>query len=263
MIIDFYTSNLKNKIAEEAARALSAETILASAIEDVEDAAFASVLYDASGHSIDFYNMDNDKIGSIDASDFIIDGMIEDVYLSGTILTITFNTDAGKQDIEVDFRELFDPSLYYTIQETDDAIASALTTANEYTDDQLESAVTIINDYIDEQVASAITVANAYTDEALSHIDLSEYATSADLVTVEEVTSRALNELRTDLDTVSGSIPDVSSFVTSGQVETQITSKNYVASSDVTIIDKLTQAEYDALVSSSAVSETTLYAIID
>lgn len=45
-------------------------------------------------------------VASVDASQFVVDGMIDDVYWDTgdtQILIISFNTDAGKQDIAVDF----------------------------------------------------------------------------------------------------------------------------------------------------------------
>lgn len=271
MIIDFLTVNVEQGIADESSRALSAETILADAIDEVRDESYASVLYDASGKTIDFFNADGDNIGSIDASDFVIDGMVENVSLSGNILTITFNTDSGKQDINIDLTQYFNPANYYTIQETDDAI--------------------------EEQVTSGISIANAYTDEAISHIDLSAYWTSAQteqainavsvhLEEVENVTSIALNELNdkfsgytTAQEIVTMISSAVTDFVTSGDVEDIVTSaiteveaeipantsdlindSGFVTSSDLINIVKLTQAQYDAL---SAVSQTTLYIITE
>ena len=54
-------------------------------------------------------------------------------------------------------------------------------------------------------------------------------------------------------------------YVTSGDVATQISTatQNMVESTDVDTIWKGTQAAYDVIVSESAVSETTLYIIVD
>lgn len=75
--------------------------------------------YVSSSHTIYFYNVSGDSIASIDAGDFIVDGMVDNVYLSGTNLVIEFNTDSGKEDIEIPIGDVFDPSNYYTKQEID------------------------------------------------------------------------------------------------------------------------------------------------
>lgn len=48
---------------------------------------------------------------------------VEAVYGSVTCLVISFNTDAGKQDINVPLTAIFDPSNYYTKSEVDSALS--------------------------------------------------------------------------------------------------------------------------------------------
>lgn len=62
-------------------------------------------------------------ISSIDATDFIKDGMvsnveIKDVTNSGSCLVITFNADSGKQDITIPVTKIFNPANYYLKSET-------------------------------------------------------------------------------------------------------------------------------------------------
>ena len=61
--------------------------------------------YDSQRKAIVFFNDQNKtrEIGSVDATPFIKDGMIASVSINPDtqVLTITFNTDAGKQPIEV------------------------------------------------------------------------------------------------------------------------------------------------------------------
>lgn len=145
----------------------------------------------------------------------------------------------------------------------------------------------------DSQIQSAVTAAVTEIEN-----ELSDYATSGDIQTInerintkDEVISIALNELHEQIENID--IPDVSNFVTSGQVETQIESKGYatasavtsaitavedelseaeqvtstalndinsrmVSSLDIKTIVKMTQAEYDALVTKN---NDTLYII--
>lgn len=84
MIIDFLLDDIRKAIA------------------GLEAASFADVEYDSSAHTIDFYNVDGESVGSIDASDFIVDGMLDSVTLSGSTLHFVFNTDSGKEAIDVD-----------------------------------------------------------------------------------------------------------------------------------------------------------------
>jgi len=79
-----------------------------------------SVEYEEDGgnHSIIFYH-DNVVIDSIDASPFLIDGMIENVYIEDGNLVIDFNTASGKEDVRIPLSDIFNPELYYTKDETD------------------------------------------------------------------------------------------------------------------------------------------------
>jgi len=228
MIIDFYTYNLKKALANEVERAQSAETAL-------KTDTFADVVYNASGKTIDFYNGFNQKIDSIDASDFVIDGMVENVTLSGNILTISFNTESGKQDIDIDLSEFIDPQKYWTSAETKTYVDSSLSEKQ----DTLVSGTNIktIN-------------GNSILGSGNIELDLSGYTTTAQteelknkLQILEETISRALNELYTNKADKT-EIPDISNLVSSTSIRT---------------IVKLTQAEYDALTTKD---NNTFYVIV-
>ena len=79
-----------------------------------------SVEYEEDGqnHSIIFYH-DNVVIDSIDATPFLVDGMIENVYIEDGYLVIDFNTASGKEDIHIPLSDIFNPNAYYTKDETD------------------------------------------------------------------------------------------------------------------------------------------------
>ena len=68
------------------------------------------ITYDSANKLIKLIGIDNTVIGSISAADFIKDGMVDSVAFnpSNKKLTITFNTDSGKEDIEVDLTSLVD-----------------------------------------------------------------------------------------------------------------------------------------------------------
>lgn len=84
----------------------------------------ASVQYDSQAKRIRFYdNAGTELVSSIDATDFIKDGMIDDVQISEGQLVISFNTDAGKQNISIALTDIFDPSNYYDKTASDTALA--------------------------------------------------------------------------------------------------------------------------------------------
>lgn len=66
--------------------------------------------YDSVTKKINLTGIDSAVIASVDATDFIKDGMVEGVSFAPEtkILTITFNTESGKEDIEVDLSDLVD-----------------------------------------------------------------------------------------------------------------------------------------------------------
>lgn len=95
-----------------------------------------AVAYDSNSKEMKFYHggTSGTEVYSFDASPFLIDGMVDnveikDVTISGesvTCLVISFNTDAGKQEIDIPLTEIFDASNYYTTAQTNSAIAAAI-----------------------------------------------------------------------------------------------------------------------------------------
>ena len=95
-----------------------------------------SVAYDTNSKEMKFYHggTGGTEVFSFDASPFLIDGMVQNVEIktveiSGvatTCLVISFNTDAGKQDINIPLTEIFDASNYYTTAQTNSAIEAAV-----------------------------------------------------------------------------------------------------------------------------------------
>ena len=66
--------------------------------------------YDSTAKKIQLLGINDAKIAEIDATDFIKDGMVDNVQFNPTskILTITFNTVSGKEAIPVDLSSLVD-----------------------------------------------------------------------------------------------------------------------------------------------------------
>lgn len=130
-----------------------------------------------------------------------------------------------------------DLSDYYTSAETE----TAITSKNYVTSAQVETQITGKNYASSADVTTLVNSAFSYTNE------------------IERVTASAYTELHDDILALSGA-----GYVTSGQVETQITGKHYTTSSDQSVINivKIEQTVYDTLVAQSATSQTTLYVVV-
>lgn len=61
-------------------------------------------------------------VSRIDATEFIKDGMVESVVIENGEMIITFNTDAGQEDIHIDLTDIFNPANYYTKTEINDKL---------------------------------------------------------------------------------------------------------------------------------------------
>lgn len=84
--------------------------------------------YNSSTNKITFKNASNTELPNmeIDASAFIKDGMVKDVVIQNGNLVVSFNTDAGKEDISIPLSSIFNPSNYYTSTQTDIQISNAI-----------------------------------------------------------------------------------------------------------------------------------------
>ena len=90
-----------------------------------------SVQYNSATKKVEFYHgtTAGTKVFEYDASPFLIDGMVQNVEIkdvtSGssqvTCLVVKFNTDAGKQDINIPISQIFDANNYYTTAQTSGA----------------------------------------------------------------------------------------------------------------------------------------------
>lgn len=92
-------------------------------------------------------------LSEIDATDFIKDGMVDTAYVQGTNLVISFNTDAGKEAVNVPITDIFNANNYYTKSEIDNELTS-------YVKTEIQSAVfyneryKVINDNINGIILS-------------------------------------------------------------------------------------------------------------
>ena len=162
-----------------------------------------SVKYNSTSHAIEFYHgtTGGTKVFEVDASAFIIDGMVENVEIddvtsgSSTVkcLIVSFNTDAGKQDINIPISDIFDPDIYYTKEEIDDAeltISSALNDLNERKLDASAYTPTDLSNYYTKsetsgatQIATALSGKADASDFNTHTADTSIHLTSGDIQT--------------------------------------------------------------------------------
>ena len=147
---------------------------------------FGAVNYDKESKRINFYNTSTGGtvLGYVDATDFIKDGMVSNVEIKevaekGVCLVITFNSDSGKQAIEIPISQIFNADNYYTKSQTDSAIAA-------YTYDKAT---------IDQKVAEGGTFdPTQYYDKTATDNLLAKKANTADTYTKTEV-SNAINDV--------------------------------------------------------------------
>lgn len=85
---------------------------------------FNGVNYNRETKKIEFKN-GNTIVAWLDATDFIKDGMVSDVRIDEGNIVITFNTDSGQEPIYIALTDIFDPSNYYTKEQTNTAINEA------------------------------------------------------------------------------------------------------------------------------------------
>ena len=166
---------------------------------DVADC-FDGAEYVSSAHTIIFKHGDVTK-ASIDASAFIKDGMVSAVTVDGTNLVISFNTDAGREDITLPLSSIFNPDNYYN--KTEINVLSGVVANN----------VTNINNLSGSVVDLSGAVVSNRTDIN---------TLSASLIDDELVIAASLNDLNRKVAALSGNAVDLSNYYTKDEVDAKI-----------------------------------------
>lgn len=147
---------------------------------------FADVAYDSATKRINFYGKGDTQhttaLAYVDASDFVVDGMVEDVRIENGNLVIDFNTDSGITDISIPLTDIFDPSNYYTKSEVDTALAGKANSSSLAT-------VATTGAYSDLTGTPTIPAAQVNSDwnassgvaQILNKPDLTQYASTSDV----------------------------------------------------------------------------------
>lgn len=146
---------------------------------------FGAVAYDSGTKRINFYNtsIEGSVLGYVDATDFIKDGMVSNVEIKeveskGTCIVITFNSDAGKQAIEIPITQIFNASNYYTKTETENYVKGYTYDKNTIDEKVRESGTFDPTQYY--------TTANTYNKTEVNNL-LGDKADKSDTYTKQEV----------------------------------------------------------------------------
>lgn len=189
---------------------------------------FNNVAYDSDTKHINFKD-GNTTLAYVDATAFIKDGMVSNVTtgnvtidnVSTPCLIITFNTDAGKEPINIPLSTFFNASNYYTKDEIDEdgkVISSALNDLDERKADKED-----ITDYFDDVAYDSTTnrinfkngnTVKKYLDTT-QIFDPDDYYVKDDVDDADKVVSSALNDLNERLGD-KADISDLAVVATSG-----------------------------------------------
>lgn len=214
-------ARLAQALNDEVLRATTAENSLSdrisanTAVIDTKAdkaSAFTFVNYDHNDKRIYFKNQNNVVVGQVNTTDFVKDGMVSNVVISGNDMVITFNTDAGKEDIVVSLANIFDPNNYYDKSVMNVLLAakqdvSGMTdyalTANTYTKQEVDTALAAKADAVDVvalsgqiETISGDTYSKAESDAKYQpKSGMSDYATTGVVASaVSEFTSALTQE---------------------------------------------------------------------
>ena len=227
-------------------------------IEELKKKKVDGASYDKNAKKINL-TANGKVVASIDATDFVKDGMVESVTLDGTVLTITFNTESGKESISVDFKDIFDEDAYYTKEEVDNLLAdkadaSALDELSTKLDEKADKSelanYALKTDLKEEDVQAAVSgkadSENVYTkaevDETVAGIEEEMSAFSGDVASLNAKDEELQGEIdlkaaQSALEALSGNVytkdeadekfltehQDISGLATKDEVESGIT----------------------------------------
>ena len=203
----------------------------------------AGAQYVSADQEIIFTDKSGTTVATIDASDFIKDGMVSNVEIVNGNLVISFNTDAGKENITIPLTDIFNPANYYTKTEIDNKgylntvqtqslIDSSLSgyateqwvegkgylTQHQSLDNYYTSAQT------DTKIADAIAAETARTESTYlkEHQSLSAYSTT---VQVQDMIDDSISGIPTEFKTINNQ-----SVIGSGNIQITVPT----ATSDLT-----------------------------
>ena len=240
-----YTT-LSTAIDDEKKRAEAKESDLNAKIQaldgslgDTVSTTVASGEYSSTDKAIYLKNASGETLSTINATDFIKDGMVTSVSVVGENLVITFNTDAGHEDINIPISAIFNANNYYTKTEIDtkvDDINSQLseygqttsqalndlatrlteeTSARESGDNTLQGNIDSLSSSTDTKIANEASARQSADTTLQSNID----ALSGD--TKSKIDAEAQTREAADT-TLQGNIDNVNSALTAHTANTTV-----------------------------------------
>ncbi len=198
----------------------------------------ASGEYDSENHNILLKNNIGTVLSTIDCSAFIVDGMVEDVEIENGYLVISFNTDAGKQDISIPLTDIFNPANYYTKTECDNTFLSSADLGNYALKSEIPTATSdLTNDsgFITSSDLSDYALKSEIPTATSDLTNDSGFITSADLSTYA---------LKTEIPTDNSELTNGAGYITNA------------ALSDYALTSSLGSAAYKGVDTSIGVSPT-------
>ena len=198
----------------------------------------ASLAYDSKTKKIELRNADGVTLSEIDATAFVKDGMVNNVAIVGDYLVITFNTDAGKEAINIPMSSFFDASAYYTREQIDGGFyTKSQVDENYYTKTEIDN-----KGYCTEAEVGLI-LENYYTKSEIA-ADLENYYTKAEINFFYYMKDE-INEKLRDYYTKSEVDTTLGDYYTNSEVDRAL--ENYYTKSqvDTTLDGYYTKAEVD------------------
>lgn len=169
--IDAKIDGLQDQITEEVNRAQEAEQNLDEKIDaEIDRATAAEAQLEADGivdaefvpndKKIYFKNKAGENVAEIDASAFIVDGMVNRVYISGRDLYIEWNTDAGIVPTPIHLSDIFNPDDYYTRVQVNNFLSQHTNDINALrdTDTSMNSAISQLHGIVDNTSNAGATL---------------------------------------------------------------------------------------------------------
>lgn len=191
---------------------------------------FDSVEYDSTSKRINFKHGQTVK-GYVDASSFIKDGMVSSVTVSNGNLVVTFNTDAGREDITLALTEIFNPNNYYTKTDADGKFLTGYTETDPTVPAWAKAAskpsytAAEVGAMATSERSNYSTTAHTHEQYSVTSHTHSQYSLTSHTHTAAEVGAMATSERENYLTTAT-TIPTESTISGSGFTKNAITGIN-------------------------------------
>lgn len=182
-----------------------------------------SLSYDKEKKEIQLLGLGGDTlISTIDATDFIKDGMLDNVQLENsggvTNLVFSFNTESGKEEIKVNVTSLLNGTELKNLQDSLDAHINSANTMHLSAGERAEFDSLIQNYNKNKLDTKFSTINSALTANTQAHVDLSSEIASArtniDTISGDVKTAKSdIASARTDINTISGDVETAKSNI--------------------------------------------------